>query len=318
MSEQIEGDTITLGTAPMREKDIIDIGTNLGVDLDKTPATPEEIERSMELLDKALKHVDWSYKSKGPTERELGHKSIALAEKAFIGAGLLDEGRAGEIWEKHTLKPPSPELSKRLKDARQVDPRKGISDLTAGIDNIGIQRQHNDLSLQKRDIEKNMATWKINLGDVGERAEKFRRGARGEMLTPEPNKDDTGLHLLKSLLKGWRAGQDFVKAKVEGKKGKAYVGAIKEGQAELGEVMLKMKKFEMEMPSLAVTDAITNAKSDGLVGRMGSRMGGAGTMVKTALEKLKKIAVRDTIEITPGNKPAIMASMAQQSQSRGL
>lgn len=283
-----------------------------------------------------LENADWAFKAKTGDERELGHKSVMLAEKAYISAGLYDKEQADKMWSEATGRPPKAELQQRLAEAQGVDPSKGIADLSASLTTLKQKQDVNSISLNRDAAEKQISAWEGSLGDHQARQREFRHKAADELLKPEaPDRNDEGGlgMFLRSIKGGYRAGKDINMAAQHG----ARFNQVNESKsnaeqryATLGEKLKEAQGVLAGEPADFVAE-----KGDGLeatvgdVGKntrrfpavrsivdkvMANKLAASmnKTPVQSAVEAVVKPEKAETID--PARRNFIMAGMADQGR----
>lgn len=265
---------------------------------------------AFKLYEEALDGADWAYKVKTGTEREIGHKSVVLAEKAYVVAGLYDKESADKMYESATGRPPKPELQKRIEDAKGINPAEGINDLTAGISSLQQKQQLWSLTLDKKTVEQQLSAWEVSIGDTKQRKRQFQRQSTEELLKAErlDGGDATGLGLfIRSIKNGIKAGTDLQMAREQKKKLKELKGNIKEYVSSHGDIVKQIAEFTQEKGQEI-------ASTNGPLGKLMQRFPGAAGIVNKALNKMQ--GKRDQI-LNPGeeNSPGMTASAKQAFQA---
>lgn len=289
----------------------------------------QQREQIFTLYQESLDSADWAYKVKSGPERDIGHKSVILAERAYVSAGLYDKEEADKMYEAATGRPPKPELQQRIADAQGVDPAKGIADLTAGLSTLQEKQKLWSMTLNKNQIEKQMSNWEVAIGDAQERKRNHQRQASEELLKPEAlsQNDESGLGMfLRSLKNGYKAGKDLKMGSAHGKRQAQLEGNISGSLAEHGDLVKKIAEFTQEQgPGMDPTS--------GPVGKNAQRFAGAMGLVNSVLSGVGRMAKGNEPEKgpskeaeTPGVGPAdlakrssIAAAMAKgQGQGIGM
>lgn len=178
-------------------------------------------EQTFKIYADALEGADWAYKSKAGDDREIGYKTVMIAEKAYISAGLYDKAEADRLWEEATHRPPKLELQQRLAESQGVDPAAGIADLSASLATMKQRQLVNNISLSREAADKQISSWESALGDHQARQREFRHKAADELLKPEaPDRNDEGGlgMFLRAIKGGYRAGKDITMAAAHGKR----------------------------------------------------------------------------------------------------
>jgi hypothetical protein len=263
-----------------------------------------------DLYEKSIAKADWGYKVKKGDERDIGHRSVVLAEKSFIMAGQEDKERAMKIWEKATGKPPKQELMDRLSKASQIDYTKGISNLTSGISSLEARKNLFDLDQSSKEIKANIEKWQDKLKHEREKASNARQKGLANLLSAEKldHGDDSGLSLLsKSIKNGFSAGGDiskwYVQRKIEKLEKKGF-------QAELGSVRQKEAEFIQARVN-------PGSQTNGMLGKQLKKYPGVSKFVVAAMAMMKpKSPEKGTSSILQG-EAAKQASMAA-SQNAGM
>jgi hypothetical protein len=286
-----------------------------------------------------LDSADWAFKAKTGDEREIGHKSVMLAEKAYISAGLYDKDQADKMWSEATGRPPKAELQQRLAEAQGVDPSKGIADLSASLTTLQQKQKVNSISLNRDAADKQIATWEGALGDHQARQRDFRHKAADELLKPEaPDRNDEGGlgMFLRSIKGGYRAGKDINMAAQHGKR----FSEVSENKfnaeqryASLGEDLKKAQGVLTGEPADFVAEqgsgleattgdvgknsrrfpAVRNIVDKVMANKLAASMN--KTPVQSAVEAVVKTEKADTID--PARRNFIMAGMADQGRGMG-
>lgn len=235
------------------------------------------------LYEKALGATDWAYKAKTGSERDLGHQSVGIAERAYISAALYDKKAADKLWEDATHKPPKPELQARIEEARKVDPQKGVADLTAGFATLQDRQKLWNLTLNREKLDQQMSRWEGNIGDARDRATKHQRDANDQLLQPERQGqgDDSGLEMfLRSLKNGWKAGRDLKAAGDNRSFSREHEEMIRGSKKAHGILHKQIENFQ---PG----DGMKMEETTGEMGKTSRRFGGVGNLVRSVLDKKK-------------------------------
>lgn len=284
---------------------------------------------SFGILDKALKDVKFGYKQMpdGP-ERERNHKLMTLAEQAFIVSGLEDPKRAEDIWQKHTKKPPSPDLMKRLGEAKE-NGVKGAPNLSGDLAVIENQSLLAAKQTRLAVMTSQIGEWEVSAGDARNRSLEHGRKAQDQLVTPE-KADDAGLYLLKSFAMGVRASRDIKLFMAERKRAVDKDKEIKDHNQQIGQLAVETKAFEIsvaklegrEMPNTmgVAGKAVNSAIKRGVPGVFKSA--GSG-IVNAVADQMKKATMSASIVIdaTVGARkpnPQTTFAMFQQSQMGGM
>lgn len=263
---------------------------------------------SLKNLDNSLTIVDWSFELKKGDERSLGHKSRSLAEKSFVHAALIDEKAAEDMWEHHTDRPPSAALRQQLQRARE-DPARipSLPQLQKEIAETKAAFDHKEGEANRRAARNAASQNQIAMGDAKERRHQYGRKAAEELLTPEQNRDDSGLHLLKSLWTGVQATQTLERWREEAKKHSMLKRELTANQKELGVATTEGSRFGVNRS--AAPDP-----------RTGGRMGGYHLAHTQQNEQQvnsninEKSAGAATSRV-PSNTPSRAAAQAAQQQA---
>lgn len=291
-----------------------DVGPAKGVD-------PSEREKTFETYQNALEHVDWSYKLKSGEERDIGHKSMVTAERAFIAASLHDPKAASKIYEQHAGKPPKEELLKRASAARTAgagadSPGLKIDDLTAGIANVSARRDQQKLQGEqarlittKDQIEAKMGTWRTNLSDNAEQRRGHAKRGNDELMKQEKPRPD-GLHLLSALRSGMRAGGEYATVIEHRRRGRDIRRTVLAQRNEYKAVTDQIKKFET-MPGIDMK------ATTGPNGQDVSRFTRATDVVKSALRGTKAPIVGAPVTARGPASPGTAISQAIASRGAG-
>lgn len=285
---------------------------------EKNPATetenkPSEKDKIFDLYEKSVENADWGYKIRSGPERDLGHRSVVLAEKSYIMAALEDREAADKIWEKATGKPPKQDLIERLDKAKKIDPTKGIQNLTAGINSLGERKKNWDLVQEKNVIGDRIANWESTIGDIRKRFKDYRDKALRDLTTAErPDQgDDSGLSLfIKSFKNGISAGSNLSNAYFERKKSKHHGGMIVESEKRLGDIQKEISQFSQK-------NGIIPDTTNGMLGKSIKKYPGVSKYVMAAVSMMKqKSSGKSSGGILQG-EAAKQASMAA-SQNQGI
>lgn len=276
------------------------------------------------LYREALENADWAYKPKTGTERDIGHKSVVLAERAYVAAGLYDKAEADRMYEQATGKPPKPDLQQRLTDAQGIDPAKGIADLSAGLGSLREKQELWSLTLNKNQIEKQMGNWEVAIGDAAERKRNHQKQAADELLKPErPDRgDDSGLDMfLRSIKNGYKAGKDWKMAGAHAKKHRDLQDNIRGSTAEHGDLVKKIAEFTQEQGAgigPTVGPAGRNAQRfPGAVGIVASVLSSVGRAAKGPEAEAEKDGQAPKVSVETAKRSSILAAMSQ-GQGNGI
>lgn len=274
----------------------------------------KEQQETFRIYEEALGAADWAHKSKSGHEREIGHKSVGLAERAYLAAALYDKKSADELWEKATHKPPKAELQARLEEARKIDPAQGIADLTAGLGALKERQNLWNLTLNKEKLGQQMANWESVLGDIAERARQHRRKASDQLLQPEHQgrDDDSGLGMfMRAIIGGVKAGRDLKAAKMHKNNENDHLRRIDASRKAHGIVSSEIEDF-----IAGKGDGIPETKGE--VGKTSKRFGGVADMVKDVLDRSKAKSEKEAAGQDRTIDPAMAAKMAKQTQDAGM
>lgn len=247
----------------------------IGAEAGEPPIEGSVRDEVFDLYKKALEKADWGYKSKTGEERDISYKSTAVADKAYISAALYDESAASRLYEESSGKPPTEDLLGRLARMKGLKPEHGVAELTAGLAEVDGKREVLKLSMKNDSISKQISAWDSVMGDERNRAADHRRKANEEILSPEPNRDDSGLHILSALKSGFKAGQDYNIARRHAAKDRAMREGYKDHVNEYGQNQTKIASF----------GNVAGGSDDVTIGEEGknaSRYAGAITVVKEA------------------------------------
>ena len=238
---------------------------------------------AFKLFERALGATDWAYKAKTGSERDLGHQSVGIAERAYISAALYDKKMADKLWEDATHKPPKPELQARIEEARKVDPKVGVAELTAGLTRLEGRQKLWNLTLNREKLDQQMSRWEGNIGDARERARKHQRDANDQLLQPEKQgqHDDSGLEMfLRSIRNGFKAGRDLRAAGDNRAFSRENEDRIRGSKKAHGILHKEIENFK---PG----DGPGMDETTGEVGKTSRRFGGVGNLVRTVLDRKK-------------------------------
>jgi len=254
-----------------------------GKDAEDGPKEPDQKRDDMfKVYKDTLESADWAYKAKTGDEREIGHKSVMLAEKAYVSAGLYDKKDADKLWEEATGRPPKAELQQRVAEAQGVDPARGIGDLTANLNAIQKKQELSNVTHNKDARQKQIATWESALGDHQARQRDFRQKASEELLKPEqPDRNDEGGlgMFLRSIKSGYRAGKDIKMGAAHGKRLTEYSGIISDAEREYKDDLLKHASLVGEVSGFTQTQGDGLDATAGDVGKNTQRFAGARKIV---------------------------------------
>lgn len=277
------------------------------------------------ILDKALKDVKFGYKQMpdGP-ERERNHRLMTLAEQAFIVSGMEDEKRAGDIWQKHTNKPPSADLLGRLADAKSkgdAGTRNLSGDLAVIENQTLLAAKQTRMEVMRSQIEESQ----VSVGDARSRSLKAGRDAQDQLIKPEQT-DDAGLYLLKSFAMGIRASRDIKVFMAERKRSIDKTKDIDATKERLGQLAIETKAFEVTLAKLEGVDISKTVGTSGKAVQAAVKRGMPSIVKMTGValgDQIKKAAMASTlvVDATVGaRKPNPQASfhMFQQSQMGGM
>lgn len=278
------------------------------------------------ILDKALKDVKFGYKQMpdGP-ERERNHKLMTLAEQAFIVSGMEDEKRAGDIWQKHTNKPPSADLMGRLADAKakgHAGERNLSGDLAVIENQTLLAAKQTRMEVMRSQIEESQVT----VGDARSRSLKAGRDAQDQLIKPEQT-DDAGLYLLKSFAMGIRASRDIKVFMAERKRSIDKSKDIDATKERLGQLAIETKAFEVTLAKLEGVDPSKTVGTSGKAVQAAVKRGMPSIVKMTGItlgDQLKKAAMASTlvVDATVGarkpNPNQTAFQMFQQSQMGGM
>ena len=212
--------------------------------------------KAFQLLDKALKGTDWGWKNKTGDDRELGRLTYVNAQNAWVEAAVEDPKRATAIWFKNNRRNPSSEMEQNLADrmktvgeaGKKADgPGDNLEKVTADIGELSKRRGLSENKTRKTALNSSLGEWHIMRGDSQQRAEQAKRSRSNELWSPEPDKNQDGMHLLKSFFKGYATHREAVQKKVANHKAKMAGKVIGEIRTELGKVSTEIKKFETEL-----------------------------------------------------------------------
>lgn len=289
-------------------------------------AADAQKEKAFSLFEKSLENVDWAYKTKNGTERELGHKSVTLAEKAYVTAGLYDKERADKMYEEVAGKPPKADLQQRVLDSQGINPADGIADLTTGIAALDDKREKWSKLFDKEQYAKQIGNWEVAIGDAKERGERHREEAGKELLSAEkPDQGDaSGLGMLiRSVKGGLGAARDYGLASRYWQKKKELGGLVKDAQLMHGKLSKDIESFTQEKGAESPATA-------GMFGKNLTRFAGAGRVVNNVFngmaDKVRQWTSRSSTSSEPegpGEKKAVptvaqQAHMHQQGQGQGM
>jgi predicted secreted protein len=262
-------------------------------------------EAAFDLLEKAFKVTDWGWKNKQGDDRELGRLSFVNAQNAWVAAAMEDPKRASEMWRKKTNRPPNSEMEQMLAEKQKTvgaKPQAGaeLDGVSADLADLSKRRNLSEAKTRKTALRSSLGEWNIMRGDAQQRSEVAKRSRTNELLSPEANRSDDGLHLLKSFIKGFATHRERTQAKVEKHKAALASAAIRETQQELGRVSTDIKKFETELDV-----PMSERQSIGLVGK--SRKAAAnhkavrlGIGAVTVAAKVTKKVAEKTAEVAKG------------------
>lgn len=221
-----------------------------------SPAKDGEDSKAFQLLDKALKGTDWGWKNKTGDDRELGRLTYVNAQNAWVEAAVEDPKRATAIWLKNNRRNPSSEMEQNLADrmkaigdaSKKTDgPGGGLETIAADIGELSKRRGLSENKTRKTALNSSLGEWHIMRGDSQQRAEQAKRSRSNELWSPEPDKNQDGIHLLKSFFKGYATHREAVQKKVANHKAKMAGKVIGEIRTELGKVTTEIKKFETDL-----------------------------------------------------------------------
>lgn len=277
----------------------------------------ERKEHVFGLYQKALDEVDWGWKNKSGTERDVAHQSVTNAERAYVIAGLYDKDRADKAYESVARRPPKPELQKRIEDARSDDRSTAINDLTSSLSTQSEKQRLLGLNLSKQQLEKQMGDWEVALGDINHRKRDHRERAASELIKPErPGQgDDSGLDMmLRSIVNGFKAGRHLRVSSEYGKKLGEVNKMVGSSTKEHGRIVGEIAEFDP-------TKAPATAATKGIVGRTRARFAGATGIVMQAMDGLRKRMQPEAVDVAATapqqnaqqNRAAAMQAMARQA-----
>lgn len=273
---------------------------------------PADRAKTFEVYQNALENVDWGYKLKSGEERDIGHKSMMIAERAFIAASMHDPKEADKIYEQHAGRPPKEELLKRAAAAREAgasrnEPAIKVDDLTAGIVSVGQRRDKQKLLTTRDEMEGKMGNWRIALADNAERQRGHLKHGNDELLKQEKPRQD-GLHLLGALRSGMRAGGEYSAMMEHYRRGRDEKDRVRRHNREYENVTSQIAKFEAK-PGVAI------GPTSGPGGREVARFGRAFDVVRSALDGTKAPITKD--EGVPKAAMPNAATIAKAAASRG-
>ncbi|MFZ3481808.1 hypothetical protein [Sphingomonas sp. 3-13AW] len=266
--------------------------------------------QAFNLLDKAIKDTDWGWKAKAGEARELGRLTFINTQNAWIAAAVEDPKRATEAWVKATRRNPSSEmeqaLAQRLKTnaetgKKQAVPGPGNLDtLAADIGQLANRRDLSESKSRKTALSASLGEWNVIRGDSQQRALQAKRSRSNELWSPEPNKGEDGLHLLKSFIKGFATHRESAQKKIESNKASLAGKAMEGIQKELGHVTTSIKKFETEL-----NIPMSERESSGVVGRSREKVANTkafrlGAGAANILGKVSKKANEAVSELAKG------------------
>lgn len=263
----------------------------------------------------ALENVDWGYKLKSGDERDLGHKSMVIAERAYIAAYAYDSVQANKIYEQSAGKPPKEELLKRAQAAQATGVGKqgepiNIPDLTAGIVSIGERRDHLKNKSSKDDIEKKMGNWRVALGDHNARGRGHLKTANDQMLQQEKPRED-GLHLIGAFKTGFRASHEYGAMFDYRRREREVLGTVREHDGAYKTIRDQIASFEKK-------NGISPQNTSGPNGQTAAKFSRAVSVVKSALAKapgsaIPGASVIDAMKPNPGQAAQRAAAMMQNA-----
>lgn len=289
--------------------------------------SPELQKEAFSLLENSLSKVIWGYEQKSGEDREIAFRSEILAKDAYVTAALLDRKRASDTWEKATGKPPSIKMEGMVDAAEREAGKNGnqfvsskLSDLSAGFKDLVGRRQEIENKSRAVTARNQLQQFTVALGDATERRLNHRRRGTQELLSPEQNRDDSGLHLLRSVMAGMRASADFRQARREAGKEKLLKQNLVEARKELGQATSDPKSFSIKgerIPgiSLSLSRAIPglNKAKSNAAPSMGAQMGQA---VKEGAADMASVVAGPDLEAgktAPARTPSISAQQAMHN-----
>lgn len=215
-----------------------------------------EDSKAFDLLDKALKATDWEWKLKTGDDRNLGMLTYVNAQNAWVEAAIEDPKRASAVWLNKSRRNPTAEMEQNLagrmksiaetgrKPEGQTD---GLEKVTSDIGELSKRRGLSENKTRKTALNSSLGEWHIMRGDSQQRAEQAKRSRSNELWSPEPDKNQDGMHLIKSFFKGFATHREAAQKKVANHKAKMAGKVIGDIRTELGKVTTEIKKFETEL-----------------------------------------------------------------------
>lgn len=248
------------------------------------PTNVSAKEATFAVYDKALKNAEWKYPSLKGTERDLAHKSVIIAERAYVSASIYDQERANQMYELSNGRPPSPDLILRGKNANENKQGPSLPDLTAGMSALKDQGDAWQKIQQKAEGEKQIDSWRISLGDADERAKKHRRAANEELMKGEQeDRTGSGLHILTAIKKGFSAGHEYRDWISQSWRARQLNGKIVDQHKLIGKVQGEIAAYDS-----AGTEP--GGPTTGDVGKTSSRFSGAMNKVSNVMNTMRKKA----------------------------
>jgi len=276
------------------------------------PGRDKERDDAFAVYENALGNVDWGYKLKSGDERDTGHKSMMIAERAFIAASVFDDKKAGKLYEQYAGRPAKEELVKRADAHREALKTPGaaqisIPDLTAGIAMVGQRRDLAKLHANKDEIEKKLGNWDSALGDSEARSKSHLKAGNDQMLKQEKPRDD-GLHIFKALHSGMRAAGEY--GEMFHHRGRAI-----ESMKTVLQQTKEHKTVQDQIANFGKTPGVEMKDTTGPNGQNVARFQKAFGVVKAAMGKPERTPAAAAI-IENGPQKSSAARMAAQAAQR--
>lgn len=232
-------------------------------------ASSAEVEKAFKLLDETLKKADFEWKNKSGEEREIGRQMSHNAKQVWVEAAVHDAKRAEKVWRAKTQEAPKADMEQMLlerlqktTDVKKTDGDAGVDTLANRLTNLDDRRSLIDATTRKTTLRSSLGEWNVLRGDSKKRSDDAWKERTRELLSPEANRADDGMHLLRSFAKGFMTHRERTQSKVEKHKSSLAGDALKELHKDIGSATTKIKEFETKL-----NIPMDERQSIGLVGK---------------------------------------------------